>query len=170
MSQKPDRIRDMKAVEAGYPFSGPNSTTLKQLIKKPAAAVFASFEDGAAWKEWLNLDVEWTSEKPFGVGTTRTVIANGQKIEETFLIWDEPKQMAFRFERGSLPLAAFAEDYTLTPLNDSSCELAWTYAYEWEGPLGRFGERAFGFFFARMGKRSLRKLARMMASTDRYDR
>lgn len=162
-------MREMKKVEADYPFSGPNSTTLRQVINKPAASVFASFEDAAAWKEWLGLDVEWTSDKPFGVGTTRTVITNGQTIEEVFTVWDEPDQMAFYFERTTLPLAAFAEDYTLTQLSETSCELAWTYAYEWNGPLGRLGEKGFGLFFSLTGKRSLGKLAKMMESTDRYD-
>ena len=163
------KIRTLQAVDGEYALTGPNSTTLKQVIKKPAQAVFASFEDAAAWKEWLGIEVEWTSEKPFGVGTTRTVIANGQSIDESFLVWDEPHRIGFRFDQTTLPLAAFAEDYTLTPLSETSCELAWSYAYEWSGPLGRFGERAFGFFFSRMGKRSLRKLARMMKATDRFD-
>ena len=163
-------MREMKVVDSDYPLNGPNQTTLKQVINKPAAAVFASFEDGPAWKEWLGIDVEWTSEKPFGVGTTRTVIASGQTIEEKFTIWEEPHRMGFYFERGTLPLAAFAEDYTLTPLGETSCELAWSYAYEWNGPLGGFGSWVFGLFFSRSGKRSLRKLAAMMASTDRFDR
>ncbi len=162
-------MREYKQVDADYPLSGPNSTTIRQVINKPAASVFASFEDAAAWKEWLGLDVEWTSEKPFGVGTTRTVIASGQTIDEVFTLWDEPHRMGFYFLRGSLPLAAFAEDYTLTPLSDTSCELAWSYAYEWGGPLGRLGEWGFGFVFFRSGKRSLAKLAKMMESTDRYD-
>ncbi len=162
-------MHEMTKVKDDYPFSGPNSTTLRQVINKPAAAVFESFKDAAAWKEWIDLDVTWTSEKPFGVGTTRTVITRGQTIEEYFFIWDEPHHMAFRFDRGTLPLAAFAEDYTLTPLSDSSCELAWTYAYEWGGPLGRLGERAFGLVFARSGKSSLLKLAKMMETTNKYD-
>ncbi|MEM8860830.1 MAG: SRPBCC family protein, partial [Chloroflexota bacterium] len=143
--------------------------TLKQVINKPAESVFASFEDGPAWKEWLGLDVEWTSEKPFGVGTTRTVRTGGQEIDETFLIWHAPYQMAFRFDRSSLPLAAFAEDYKLIPLNDSSCQLSWTYAYEWGGFLPSVMGRLFGAVFSRMGRNSLSKLAKMMESTDRFD-
>lgn len=131
--------------------------------------MFASFEDGSAWKEWLGLDVEWTSEKPFGIGTTRTVKSNGQEIDETFLIWNEPYQMTFRFDRASIPLAAFAEDYKLTPLSDSSCELAWTYAYEWGGFLPGVMGKMFGAVFLRMGRNSLKKLATMMESTDRFD-
>ena len=164
------KIREMTAVHADYPFSGPNSTTLKQAIDKPIDSVFASFEDAPAWKEWLDLDVEWTSEKPFGFGTTRTVVVRNQQIDERFTVWEEPRQIAFYFERSTLPLAAFAEDYTLTSTGPSSCELAWTFAYEWGGPLPSIFGRIFGLVFASAGRASLKKLAKMMASTDRFDR
>lgn len=163
-------MREMKAVDADYARTGPGTTTLKQAFDKPAASVFASFEDGAAWKEWLGLDVDWTSEKPFGVGTTRTVVANGQTIDEQFTVWEEPQRIAFYFVRSSLPLAAFAEDYTLTPTGPNSCELAWSFAYEWGGFLPGIIGPLFGLVFARMGRNSLKKFAAMMASTDRYDR
>ncbi|MEM7532790.1 MAG: SRPBCC family protein [Chloroflexota bacterium] len=163
------KLRKMNAVDADYPFSGPNSTTIRQVINKPARSVFTSLEDGPAWKEWLGIDVEWTSDKPFGVGTTRTVTANGQQFDEYFVVWEEPLRMGFYFERGTLPLSAFAEDYTLTPLSDSSCELAWTFAFEWGGPLPIVLGRLFGMFFAFNGKRSLKSLAKMMESTNRFD-
>ncbi len=163
------KMRDMKAVGADYPFKGPNSTTLRQVINKPVESVFASFEDSAAWKEWLGLEVEWTSDKPFGVGTTRTVVANNQQFDEYFTVWENPLRMGFYFERGTLPLSAFAEDYTLRSISSSSCELTWTFAYEWSGPLPSIFGRLFGMVFTRSGKNGLKKLAAMMESTDRFD-
>lgn len=161
--------RVLRTVTANYPFSHSSSTTLRQPIGKPAAAVFASFEDAAAWKEWLDLEVTWTSARPFGVGTTRTVTARGQAIDERFTVWEPPYRMGFYFERTALPLAAFAEDYTLTPTGETSCELAWTYAYEWAGPLPSVFGRIFGLIFQANGRRALKKLATMMENTDRYD-
>ena len=164
------KMREMTAVSADYPFSGPNSTTLKQVIDKPIESLFASFEDAPAWNEWLGLDVEWTSERPFGVGTTRTVAVSNQQFDERFTAWDEPRKITFYFERGTLPLSAFAEDYTLTSTGPGRCELAWTFAYEWSGPLPAVFGRIFGMVFASVGKRGLQKLAKMMVSTDRFDR
>ena len=39
------------------------------------AKVFAIFEDGESWPQWFRAirKVAWTSSKPYGVGTTRTV-------------------------------------------------------------------------------------------------
>lgn len=163
------KLKEMKAVGADYPFNGPHSTTLKQAINKPAEAVFASFQDGPAWKEWLNLDVEWTSPKPFGIGTTRTVRTNGQQIDEEFTLWEPPHRMGFYFVRSTLPLSAFAEDYTLTPTGESSCELSWTFAFEWGGPLPALLGPGFRFFFSQNGKRAIKKLAVMMEGTTRFD-
>ena len=162
-------LRKMRAVAADYPLSGPNATTVRQTINNSAESVFAALEDGPTWKEWMGIDVEWTSEKPFGVGTTRTVNVSGQQIDEVFTAWDEPLRMGFYFVRSTLPLKAFAEDYALTPLGPTSCELSWSFAYEWGGPLvGVFG-RIFGIVFKRQGTSGLKKLATLMESTDRFN-
>ncbi len=166
---KPPKLRTLRTVGPDYALTGPNSTTLVQPINSSAESVFASFEDGAAWKEWLNLDVEWTSGKPLGVGSTRTVIANGQQIDEVFTVWEPPLRMGFYFIFTTLPLATFAEDYTLKPTGENSCELHWSYAYEWGGPLPSIFGRIFGMIFARSGRASLKKLANLMENTDRYD-
>ena len=71
--------------------------------------------------------------------------------------------MCFRFDRTTLPVAAFAEDYVVTPTSDTTCELAWHYAYEWGGPLEPVLGRIFGAGFALKGRRALSKLARLMS-------
>lgn len=92
----------------------------------PPAMVWNALLDGPAWTEWLPITaVTWTSPKPFGPGTTRTVEVGEQKIEETFFAWDEGKRMAFRFERSSLPVSAAVEDYRIVPV-EGGCELHWS--------------------------------------------
>ena len=163
------RLRDLAEVDVDYATSGPNHATIRQHIDAPAAALFRSFEDASAWKEWLGWDVEWTSPKPFGVGTTRTLTKGRKRIDEVFLAWDDGRRINFRFTRTTLPLGAFAEDYVVEPRGESACELAWTYAWEWGGPLKPLGNAVFGFFFGINGRRVLRKLARLMASSgDRF--
>ena len=79
-----------------------------------------------AWAEWLPITrVTWTSAKPFGPGTTRTVEVGAQVIEETFFAWEEGKRMAFRFERSTLPVSAAVEDYRIVPV-EGGCELRWS--------------------------------------------
>ena len=91
----------------------------------PASMVWNALLDGKAWTEWLPLtNVTWTSQQPFGVGTTRTVAAGKMEIEEYFYAWQEGRRMAFRFERSALPLSAGAEDYRVVETEGGS-ELQW---------------------------------------------
>ena len=92
----------------------------------PPSAVWAALLDAQAWTEWLPVTkVTWTSAKPFGKGTTRTVEIGSQVVEETFFAWDEGKRMAFRFERSTLPVSAGVEDYSVVSV-PGGCELHWT--------------------------------------------
>ncbi len=163
------KLHDLRPVDVDYATTGPNQNTLRERISKPADALFRCLEDAAAWKEWLGIDVEWTSERPFGVGTTRTVKASGQTIDEYFLAWEEGRRMCFRFDRSTMPVTAFAEDYVITPLGDKACELAWSTAFEMRGPAAAVTAKVFGAGFAFNSKRGLTKLSELMASTDRYD-
>lgn len=93
--------------------------------------LFDVFEDAHAWTVWAAAleKVEWTSPKPFGRGTTRTVSLPGGRIgEEVFFEWERPNRMAFYFAKGNMPLEAFAEDYIVTDLGDGRCNLRWTMA------------------------------------------
>ncbi|MGB1087269.1 MAG: SRPBCC family protein, partial [Alphaproteobacteria bacterium] len=78
-----------------------------------AADAFTALGNADSWKAWMDLEVTWTSPQPFGVGTTRTVIAAGQSMDEEFFAWDEGKRMAFCFVEGGLPVKAMIEDYVL---------------------------------------------------------
>ncbi len=102
----------------------------------PPAVVWAALLDGKAWTEWLPLTkVTWTSPEPFGVGTTRTVEANGVAIDETFFAWEEGRRMAFRFERSPLPIRAGVEDYRVVEA-PGGCELQWWGKVDAIFPLG----------------------------------
>lgn len=90
-------------------------------------------------------------------------------MDEVFTAWETGRRMSFRFDRATLPLAAFAEDYIIESHGDSACELHWTYAFEWGGPLAPIAARVFGAMFKHNGVRSLKKLADLVESTDRFD-
>ena len=102
----------------------------------PPEVVWAALLDGDAWTEWLPITkVIWTSPKPFGVGTTRTVEIGDQRVEETFFAWEDGRRMAFRFDRSTLPVSAAVEDYRLVPVEDG-CELRWSGKASAVFPLG----------------------------------
>ena len=103
-------------------------------------SLFDCFNDAEAWSRWVGVieKVEWTSSRPFGKGTTRKVfMPAGMVACEEFLVWDEPRHMAFRFNQFTQKfVTAFGEDYRVTDLGNDRCRLTWTVAMQPNGPSG----------------------------------
>ncbi len=92
--------------------------------------VWNALTDGETWTKWLPItEVIWTSPKPFGEGTTRTVKIENDTLEEIFIGWEKNKELTFFFNRSSLPIRGFIESYTLTP-TQNGCELTWSVYIE----------------------------------------
>lgn len=132
--------------------------------------LFEIFEDADSWTKWVPgiAGVEWTSPKPFGVGTTRTVrFVGGMEVYEDFTAWKTGKEMAFLFTGITQKIwSQFGEHYAVTDLGEGRCHLTWTVAYE---PLGVFGKMhkplkpVMGVAFALYMKK-LKKYCRQVAS------
>jgi hypothetical protein len=60
-----------------------------ELAARPAD-VCAIFEDGESWPRWFRSihTVVWTSNKPYGVGTTRRAWLTGITGDEYFFRWE----------------------------------------------------------------------------------
>ncbi|MAN73156.1 MAG: MxaD family protein [Henriciella sp.] len=93
----------------------------------PREVVWNALLDGETWTKWLPITkVEWTSPKPYKVGTTRTVWIGEQVVEEVFFAWEDTKRMAFYFDRTTLPIKACVEDYRLQNV-PGGCRLDWIF-------------------------------------------
>ena len=118
-----------------------------------AADVFASFENADDWPRWAMpiQRVEWTSPRPFGIGTTRTVyMMGGLTGFEEFIAWERGREMAFCFTHATRDnIESFAERYEVDELADNRCRVRWTMAMKPKGfskvflpvfsPVMRFG-------------------------------
>ena len=83
-----------------------------------AAEVFGVFEDGAQWPLWFKgiRRVIWTSPKPHGVGTTRTVELDTLTVYERFFRWQSGERFSFDLTAATAPIfRALAEDYADLP-------------------------------------------------------
>ena len=82
-------------------------------------------------------EATWTSPKPFGKGTTRTVkMAGGIRIDEVFWAWEPNRRIGFCFAAASIGwLNALAEVYEIAPLSRERCKLRWTLAVSLPGLL-----------------------------------
>jgi uncharacterized protein YndB with AHSA1/START domain len=82
--------------------------------------------------------VEWTSPRPFGVGTSRTVVlpGGGMTVHEQYFLWDEGHRHSFFVREANRPLLhRMAEDYVVEARPGGS-RLTWTFALE-GGPKTR---------------------------------
>ena len=106
----------------------------EEVIRATPEQIFEVFEDPVSWVKWAPpiKKVEWTSPKPFGVGTTRTVfMAGGITGDEEFVAWGRGKRMAFTFLYCSKKdPEKFLEDYRVTDLGNGTCKVVWYMAME----------------------------------------
>ena len=129
-----------------------------------AEQLFATLEDGSTYRNWVPAirQITWTSVKPFGTGTTRTVdIVGGARVDEVFWAWETNHRMGFSISATSVRwLTALAELYEITPVSTDRCKLRWTFAVRLSGPLRKI-EPHIGGFMARAQNRMLKALERV---------
>jgi hypothetical protein len=124
----------LQPVDASFFENAPAVISDAIPIQRPAAQVWHELTmDGTlGWCRILDR-VQWTSPRPFAVGTTRTVssLKGLNVIHEHYFRWEEGRRKSFYVLDSSAPLFnRFAEDYLVEATGDSSCTFTWTIAYE----------------------------------------
>jgi hypothetical protein len=108
-------------------------------IPVPAEHLFAILEDGPTWSKFFPVirKVEWTSPKPFGEGTTRTVtVVGGARLEEVFWAWKPGSRMGFAITAASnRSLKGLVELYDVLPIDPKRCKLRWEMGMELAGRM-----------------------------------
>ena len=119
-------------IDASFFDTAPRFRNTVELAARPAD-VFAIFEDGESWPRWFHgiHKVVWTSNKPYGVGTTRTVWLTGVTVQERFFRWEQDRRFSFYLTGHSMPLAhALAEDYLLDEVAAGETRFTYSVAIE----------------------------------------
>jgi ribosome-associated toxin RatA of RatAB toxin-antitoxin module len=129
-----------------------------------AERLFSTLEDGPSYSRWVPAirQVTWTSAKPYGSGTTRTVnLVGGARVDEVFWAWDPNRRIGFSISASSMRwLSALAELYEITPLSPDRCTLRWTLAVSFTGLLGKV-EPCIGRLLPSAQNRMLKALERV---------
>lgn len=117
--------------------SAPHVFRYEKRFAAPPERVWESLtsdESLSAWSSTVS-SLEWTSDRPFGVGTTREVVlAPGlARVQERFFRWDEGHGYSFEVYGSNAPLfRRFAEDYVVEPADPggTATRFIWTVAIE----------------------------------------
>ncbi|MGH3647331.1 MAG: SRPBCC family protein [Micromonosporaceae bacterium] len=140
------RWSDLEPFDEDFFDSAPYRSSYRVELPVPPERVWAELtgDQPLAWCRLLD-NGRYTSERPYGVGTTRTMrVGKGLlSLRERYLRWDEGRRHSFYVTQATLPLfRRFGEDYLLDPTPEG-CRLTWTFAHEpgplqaAAGPLGR---------------------------------
>lgn len=121
-----------EAVEDTFVDTAPTRLINTVEVAATPQQVWAALEDAAAWPRWATVikHVEWTSPRPFGVGTTRTVrMSGGMTGFEEFIVWEPYARMGFRFNQATMNgVRAFAERYEIEPITPERTRVTWIMA------------------------------------------
>lgn len=129
----------LKPVDETYFQRAPQRFVRTWSIAQPAERVWAELvsEHPLHWLRGLRL--QWTSPRPFGVGTTRQGRTMGMTIDEYFFVWEDGRRCAFYVTQMNAPLFdSFAEDYVVEPDGDDRCRFTWCIAIT-PSRFGRMG-------------------------------
>lgn len=130
----------LRAEEPAFLTTAPVILSFTTQIAVPRPAVFAELSgDPAQWRTWFPgfRDGGYDTPPPHGAGASRWVrVAGAGTYRETIVIWEEPRQWAWRVDATTLPMArALVEDWSLDQAGDGT-RVTWTFAvdpYPWFG-------------------------------------
>ena len=132
------RWHALEPADADFFDSAPHVFTYQKRFAAPPEKVWDQLTSDASIAAWgpATKEVNWTSPRPFGVGTTREVVApGGATMRERFFRWDEGSRHSFAAYESTLPLfRRFAEDYIVEP-DGADTLFTWTLAIEPKGAL-----------------------------------
>jgi hypothetical protein len=128
------RVYPMTPVDESFFTTAPHVYTFVQELPVSPERVWESLASANSVADWTPLlhSIEWTSPRPFGIGTTRTVVlpAKAITIHEYFFRWEEGHRFSFYGVDANVSLfSKFAEDYIVEP-SGAGTTFTWSFALE----------------------------------------
>jgi hypothetical protein len=123
----------LESADADFFESAPHVFTYQKRFAAPPAQVWEQLTSDESITAWgpSTKEVNWTSPRPFGIGTTREVVAfAGAAMRERFFRWEEGSRHSFASYESTLPLfKRFAEDY-IVEADGADTLFTWVVAIE----------------------------------------
>jgi hypothetical protein len=128
----------LESADADFFESAPHIFTYQKRFAAPPAQVWEQLTSDESITAWgpATKEVNWTSPRPFGIGTTRKVVAfAGAAMRERFFRWEEGSRHSFASYESTLPLfKRFAEDY-IVEADGADTLFTWVVAIEPKGAM-----------------------------------
>ncbi|WP_030559131.1 SRPBCC family protein [Streptomyces aureocirculatus] len=159
--------RRLRPVGLEFLKTAPVRLVFAREVFAPARTVYAALADDVeGWPEWFTAV---TSAGPVDGGRGRVVrLRGGTRFRETILAAEPPRTYAYRVDVTNAPgLRALVEEWSLSPLTDTSTRVRWTFAAEAVAPLRlalTYGRRGLDRSFTTAVTNLDRRLARKDAS------
>ena len=123
-----------RPVDASFLDSAPLRLSDTFTIPQPASRVWEEMTGDHAL-DWCRIlgGITWTSPRPFGVGTERSIKVFGGAVvfRERFFRWEEGRRHSFAVTEATVPaFRRFAEDVLIEPEGEHACRMTWTIAIE----------------------------------------
>lgn len=118
-------------VDESFFDSAPARYSHRWSIDRPASEVWDELVGERPLHWCRGLKTNWTSPRPFSVGTTRQakVLGGVLKAQEHFFIWEEGRRYTFYVSEANVPLfKSLAEDYTVECEGPNRCAFTWKIA------------------------------------------
>jgi Polyketide cyclase / dehydrase and lipid transport len=124
----------LESADADLFTTAPHIYRYEKRFAAPPDKVWESLTSDASLAAWgpSVKEVNWSSPRPFGVGTTREVVLiGGPRVQERFFRWDEGRCYSFEVLQANAPIfRRFAEDYVVEPDGGAGTLFTWTVAIE----------------------------------------
>jgi hypothetical protein len=126
---------DLAATDEDFIHQATTRVGLSADVDRPARDVWDDLTVDGPMSSYCRIitRIDWTSPRPFAVGTTRTVRVLGGLFvfDESYVRWEEGRRKVFVGVRTNLPLIRrFAEDYLVEPLGPDRSRFTWTAVWE----------------------------------------
>jgi len=154
-------VPPLQPVDQSFFDSAPARYSHRWSIRRPTSKVWDELVSDRPVHWCRGQTIDWTSPRPFSVGTTREVkvLGGALKLRERFRLWDQGRRYSFYMTDANVPLLhSIAEDYVVEADGPNRCTFTSTVALA-PTALGKPGGAVYGFLFNRFFKDTTRYFA-----------
>jgi hypothetical protein len=124
---------DLEPTDLSFTECAPFKFDNEAVINASPARVFEILSLGEGERVWLKdfKSARWTSELPYGVGSTREVALKRMAIKERYVAWEPGRRLCFSVAAISLPVVtAMLQDLQIEPMAKGRTRLRWMVYYK----------------------------------------